>query len=196
MDARPIRIVHDITERLNNGLTLMFAPGRKGEGASAALATNPWRFTLSVNHGWLLRSELLTAPGAPVIDRLDGDTAQSRHSLNVQLVAGKPGMGVTLDGNWQSGFRLRAPAGSGQQDYRHRPVTTLNLRLFAEPERLLRMQETPAWLSDLNISLDVRNLFNAYRRVVLDDGSVPAGYRRYDVDPLGRTVQLSVRKRF
>src|SRR3546814_8136821 len=76
---------------------------------------------LSVNHGWRLRSELLTAPGAPVIDRLDGDTAQSRHSLNVQLVAGKPGMGVTLDGNWQSGFRLRAPAGSGQQDYRHRP---------------------------------------------------------------------------
>ena len=196
VDARPIRIVHDITERLNNGLTLMFAPGRKGEGASAALATNPWRFTLSVNHGWLLRSELLTAPGAPVIDRLDCDTAQSRHSLNVQLVAGKPGMGVTLDGNWQSGFRLRAPTGSGQQDYRHRPVTTLNLRLFAEPERLLRMQETPAWLSDLNISLDVRNLFNGYRRVVLDDGSVPAGYRRYDVDPLGRTVQLSVRKRF
>src|SRR3546814_1142475 len=86
----------------------MFAPGRKGEGASAALATNPWRFTLSVNHGWLLRSELLTAPGAPVIDRLDGDTAQSRHSLNVQLVAGKPGMGVTLDGNWQSGFRVRS----------------------------------------------------------------------------------------
>src|SRR3546814_7883471 len=107
-----------------------------------------------------------------------------------------PGMGVTLDGNWQSGFRVRAPAGSGQQDYRHRPVTTLNLHLFAEPERLLRMQETPAWLSDLNISLDVRNLFNAYRRVMLDDGSVPAGYRRYDVDPLGRTVQLSVRKRF
>src|SRR3546814_7864803 len=43
VDARPIRIVHDITARLNNGLTLMFAPGRKGEGASAARATNPWR---------------------------------------------------------------------------------------------------------------------------------------------------------
>src|SRR3546814_13545578 len=65
------------------------------------------------------------------------------------------------DGNWQSGFRLRAPAGSGQQDYRHRPVTTLNLRLFAEPERLLRMQEKPAWLSDLTISLDLRNLCNS-----------------------------------
>ncbi len=197
VDARPIRIVRDTTERLNNSLTLLLAPGRKEEGASAALTGHPWQFTLSVNHGWLLRSELLTSLGAPVIDRLDGDTAQSRHNVSVQLVAGKPGMGVTLDGNWQSGFRLRAPAGSdGQPDYLHRPVTTLNLRLFAEPERLLRTPEKPEWLSDLNISLEIRNLFNSYRRVVLDDGSVPAGYRRYDVDPLGRTIQLSVRKRF
>src|SRR3546814_8022850 len=132
----------------------------------------------------------------PAIDRLRGDTAQSRHSLGFQLVAGRAGAGVTLDGNWESPFRLRAPAGSGQQDYRHRAVTTLNLRLFVEPERLLRMQEKPAWLSDLNISLDIRNLFNSYRRVVLDDGRVPAGYRRYDADPLGRPVQLPVSKRF
>jgi hypothetical protein len=197
VDARPIRIARDINERLDSGLVVSFSTGGKsGAEGGGAFVASPWQVTLSVNHGWLLRSELLARPGVPAIDRLRGDTAQSRHSLGFQLVAGRAGAGVTLDGNWESPFRLRAPAGSGQQDYRHRAVTTLNLRLFVEPERLLRMQEKPAWLSDLNISLDIRNLFNSYRRVVLDDGSVPAGYRRYDADPLGRTIQLSVRKRF
>lgn len=197
VDARPIRIVRDTTERLDNSLSLMLAPGRKGEGAPSALSADPWQFTLSVNHSWLLRSELLTAPGAPVIDRLRGDTAQSRHNIGFQLVAGRAGMGMTLDGNWQSGFRLRDPdAPGGGRDYRHKPVTIVNLRLFAEPGRLLRTVEKPAWLSDLSVSLDIRNLFDTYRHVLLSDGSVPAGYERYEVDPLGRTIQLSVRKRF
>lgn len=198
VDARAIRIARDINERLDSGLVVSFSTGGKNgaEGAGPFVAS-PWQITLSVNHGWSLRSELLARPGVPAIDRLRGDTAQSRHSLGFQLVAGRAGAGVTLDGNWQSPFRLRTSAASdGQLDYRHRAATRLNLRLFAEPERLLRMEEKPAWLSDLNISLDIQNLFNSYRRVVLGDGSVPAGYRRYDADPLGRTIQLSVRKRF
>ncbi|MBJ7499268.1 MAG: hypothetical protein JHC57_05910 [Sphingopyxis sp.] len=197
VDARPIRIVRDTSERLDNSLTLMLAPGGKGKGGRATPATDPWQFTLTVNHSWLLRSELLTHPGAPAIDRLAGDTAQSRHNIGIQLVAGRAGMGMTLDGNWQSGFRLRDPdAPGGGRDYRHRPLTIVNLRLFAEPGRLLRSAEKPGWLSNLNISVDIQNLFNAYRHVVLGDGSVPAGYERHEVDPLGRTVQLSVRKRF
>ena len=197
VDARPIGIARDISERLDNSLTLMLAPRQKGEGVSAVLAAEPWQLTLSVNHGWLLRSELLTRPGVPAIDRLKGDAAQSRHSLGFQLIAGKAGMGVTLDGSWQDGFRLRDPdAPGGERDYRHRPTTIINLRLFAEPARLLRPAEKPAWLSNLNVTLEVRNLFDAYQRVLLGDGSVPAGYERYEIDPLGRTVQLSVRKRF
>ncbi|WP_447953338.1 hypothetical protein [Sphingopyxis chilensis] len=194
VDARPIRIARDISERLDSGLVVSFSTGgRAGAEVGAPPQASPWQVTLSINHGWTLRSELLTRPGVPAIDRLRGDTAQSRHSLTFQLVAGRAGAGLTLDGTWQSPFRLRV---DGQQDYRHRAVTALNLRLFAEPERLLRMQEKPAWLADLNIALDIRNLFDSYRRVVLSDGTVPAGYERYEVDPLGRTVQLSLRKRF
>lgn len=197
VDARPVSIARDISERLDNGLVLSFSTARKSDAAVAAPAAVPWQVTLSVNHGWLLRSELLTRPGIPPIDRLRGDTAQSRHSVAFQLVAGRAGAGGAIEGNWQSPFRLRDPVSpGGALDYRHHAVTTLNLRLFVEPERLLRGTEKPAWLKDLNISLDIQNLLNSYRRVTLGDGSVPAGYRRYDADPLGRTVQLSVRKRF
>ncbi|MDV3456177.1 sigma-70 family RNA polymerase sigma factor [Sphingomonas sp. HF-S4] len=50
--------------------------------------------------------------------------------------------------------------------------------------------------ANLKLSLDLRNLFDSYRRVALRDGSVPLGYRRDEIDPLGRTLRLTVRKRF
>lgn len=198
VDARPISIARDLSERIDSSLTISLLPGAsKGGEAAGAIAANAWQASVSINHGWLLRSELLIRPSLPTIDRLRGGTAQSRHSIGFQLVTGRSGMGMTLDGNWQSGFRLRDPAQSnGQRDYRHKSVMILNVRLFAEPERLIRTEEKPAWLSDLHVSFDIQNLFNTYRRVTLGDGSVPAGYERYEVDPLGRTVQLTVRKRF
>lgn len=197
VDARPISIARDLNERIENGIIISFSTARKTGAAADTDVAAPWQVTFSANHGWLLRSELLTRPGIPPIDRLRGDTAQSRHSVAFQLVVGRAGAGGAVEGNWQSPFRLRDPAvPGGEQDYRHRAVTMLNLRLFVEPERLLRTAEKPAWLSDLNVSLDIQNLFGTYRRVTLGDGTVPAGYRRYDVDPLGRTIQLAVRKRF
>ncbi|AJA08542.1 hypothetical protein SKP52_08115 [Sphingopyxis fribergensis] len=199
VDARPIRLVRDATERLNNSLTLspLLRAKNKDGTASAIAAASMWNISFTLNHGWSLRSELVTAIGLPPIDRLRGGAAQSRHSVGFQLVAGRPGMGATLDGNWQSAFRLYSSAvDGGAHDYRYKAAMTLNLRLFAEPERLLRVAEKPVWLSNLNISLDIQNLFDSYRRVTLADGTAAPGYKRYEADPLGRTIQLSLRKRF
>ena len=69
-----------------------------------------------------------------------------------------------------------------------------SLRLFTEPARLT--QAAPAWLSGLNLSLEVQNLFATFQKVTLGDGRVPAGYARYEIDPLGRTVRFAVRKQF
>ena len=200
VDARPISIAHDIDERLDNGLIVELAPQRRQRPAVAGQAgrtVTAWRVSLSVNHGWLLKSELLTRRGIPPIDRVSGDTGQSRHQVRVQLTAGRPGFGAVVDGSWQNGFRLRnLDSSGGASDFQHKAMTTVNLRLFAQPDRLLSSSPKPKWLSDLNVALDIRNLFDTYRRVVLKDGSIPAGYRRYDVDPLGRTVQITIRKRF
>ncbi|HEY9090723.1 hypothetical protein [Parasphingorhabdus sp.] len=203
VDARAINIVHDIDEQLNNGLIITLTPkgrGRTdaaGQTARAEAPTAPWRVNFSVSHGWLLRSDLLTRPGIPPIDRLSGDTGQSRHQVRFQLTVGRSGVGGVVSGSWQSGFRLRSPANPGSaRDFHHKAVTTMNLRLFAEPDRLFSTSQKPSWLSDLNISFDIRNLFDSYRQVVLSNGSIPAGYRRYDINPLGRTAQVSLRKRF
>jgi hypothetical protein len=199
VDARAIRIVRDTTERLDSAMTLSFAPGAKKAAASAdpLAAAKIWNLSLTLNHGWNLRSELVTSAASPPIDRLRGGTAQSRHNVGLQLVAGRPGFGATLDANWQSGFRLRdTVVAGGGRDYRFAALSLVNLRLHAEPAQLIRGANKPPWLSGLQISLDIGNLFDAYRRATLDDGSTPSGYERYEVDPLGRTVQLTVRKRF
>lgn len=199
VDARSIQIVRDTTERLNNSLTLTIVPraGKEGAAARTLTAASLWTLSLTLNHGWSLRSELVTAADLPPIDRLRGGTGQSRHNVGFQLVAGRPGLGATLDGNWQSAFRLGSTEPQGATpDYRYKAMMTVNLRVFAEPWRLLRATDTSAWFSDLNLSVDIQNLFNSYRRVTLADGTVAPGYERYEADPLGRTIQLSLRKRF
>jgi len=55
---------------------------------------------------------------------------------------------------------------------------------------------TKGWASNLRLSLDVQNVFDSFQRVTLANGRTAPGYDRYALNPLGRTVQLTVRKRF
>ena len=201
IDARPINIVRDVTEQLTSSLVLLVStpPGAgriPAPGARKATMADPLQLSLSLNHSWQLRSELLTRPGLPPLDRLRGDGGQPRHNVSLQLVAGKRGIGATLTGNWQGAARVRGGTTDGSGDFRYPAMMQFNLGLFVEPERLEDRNTGKNWLSNLKFAIDIENLFNSYRRVELDDGSVPDGYSRHEIDPLGRTIRLSIRKRF
>ncbi|UIJ43974.1 TonB-dependent receptor [Sphingomonas cannabina] len=203
IDARPINIIRDLSEQLTTSLVLRLSTkgrangGRPGTGTLPARIADPIQLTFSLNHRWQLRSELLIRPGLPVFDRLGGDGAQPRHTVSIQMVAGKRGIGATLSGSWQSAAYVRgAASSSGQLDFRYPTMTQFNLGMFVEPERLLGQARKDSLLSNLRITLDVQNLFDSYRRVTLSDGSVPPGFSRAEIDPLGRTIRLGIRKRF
>jgi len=164
---------------------------RLGQGRRSTPDADPLQFSLAINHRWQMKSELLARPGVPPIDQLSNG-GRSRHNLSLQTTVGKDGLGVSLNGNWSSATRIRARDDS----FLSEPPIVLNLSTFIEPDRLLGKSEGGALIDGLKISLDVRNLFNGYRRVTLDDGSVPAGYSRDEIDPLGRTVRLTLRKKF
>lgn len=199
IDVRPIPIEHDLSSQLNSSVTLFFA-GKTKAADSAVPKARIWdngQITISLTHNWQLQSELLIAPGLPVLDRLGGDGGQSRHTLGLQVNAGWPGLGANLNGNWQSAVRVRdAARPDGQGDFLYPATAQFNFGFFAEPQRLWPASGKKSWLSKMRIALDVQNLFDNYRRVKLSDGSVPAGYRRYEVDPLGRTIQISIQKQF
>lgn len=199
LDARPIQIERDLTSQLNSSVTLFFA-GKAKPGDGGAVKARMWdngQFTITLNHGWQLRSELLIAPGLPVLDRLGGDGGQSRHTLALQVNAGWRGLGANLNGNWQSAVRIRDTARpDGTRDFLYPATAQFNFGLFFEPAQLWPASGEKSWLSKLRVTVDVQNLFDTYRRVRLADGSVPAGYRRYEIDPLGRTIQIGIQKQF
>jgi hypothetical protein len=184
VDARPINIARDTDAELVSSIALRFPTKR---GLAVADAT---QFTLSLRHRWLLKSELLTRPGVPVIDQLV-QSGQSRHNLSLQATAGRPGIGATLSGTWSSASRVSNP----QRTFDIKPPLTFGLSMFVEPGRLAGKGKGSGLTRDLRISLDVQNLFNSYRQVMLEDGSTPAGYSRDEIDPLGRVIRLTLRKK-
>jgi iron complex outermembrane receptor protein len=52
------------------------------------------------------------------------------------------------------------------------------------------------WLRGMRVTLSVDNVFNTRQRVTDASGAVPNTYQPDYLDPLGRTVRLSVRKLF
>ncbi len=193
IDARAINLERESNAELRSGITLLLPRRSEKTPPSPALA-DALRWSISLNYRRRLKSELMTRAGLPVIDQLGSDSGQSREFLSLQLTVGKRGVGASLNGNWSGGARLRNNAATGNgSDYRFAPWSTLNASFFVEPEHVLARKD---WLKNVRLSLEVRNLFNGYRRATLRDGSTPPGYGHDDIDPLGRTARLAIRKRF
>lgn len=184
VDARPINIARDTDSEITSSITLRLPPKRSVHAPDAA------QFTVSLRHRWLLKSELLTRPGVPVIDQL-AQSGQSRHSASLQATAGKRGVGATLTGNWSSASRVT----NAQRVFDIKPPVTFGLSMFVEPDRLAGKAKASGLIRDLRISLDIQNVLNGYRRVTMEGGSVPVGYSRDEIDPLGRVIRLTLRKK-
>lgn len=195
IDTRAINLVRESDAELTSGVALRLpGPRRAAPGArSPRLPANPLRLSATLTHRLRLESRLLTREGTPPIDRLGAEGGQSRHFLSLQFNAGKRGIVGNLGGNWSSASRVAGPSG---QDFRVRPPATFNLSLFVEPHHLIAATRRPTWTNHLKLSLDIQNLTAAYRRVTFDDGRVPMGFSRDEIDPLGRTARLTLRKRF
>lgn len=189
VDARAINIARDTNSSLSTSIALRL-PAGDGKGRNET-AGDPLQFNLSLNHSMQLKSELLTRHGVPAIDQLRAG-GQSRHSLSLQASVGKRGIGANLGGNWSSPGRLRGE----DENFTFRPPMTFNVSAFVEPDRLAGTPGKKGVMNGIKLSVDVNNLFNGYRRVTREDGTVPAGYSRDEIDPLGRTVRLILRKKF
>jgi hypothetical protein len=157
-----------------------------------------------VFHTWTFRNEIGIRPGVPVLDLLNGSAVGSaggapRHQIETRLGGGRRGIGGSIGVNWQSGTSVLVdPSGASQSpdDLFFSPRAVANLRLFVDlgqrQDVLLKMP----WLRGSRVSLRVDNLFNDRINVKNRLGAEPIGFQRDQLDPLGRTVTLSLRKLF
>lgn len=187
VDARAINLARDTNADLSTGVALRLALG----DARSETAGYPLQLNLSLNHGMRLKSELQTRPGVPVIDQLRAG-GQSRHSLSFQASIGRRGIGGILSGGWSSAGRLRG----GDEVFVFKPPLTLNFSAFIEPDRIFAGAGETGVMSGLKLSVDINDVLGGYRRVTREDGTVPAGYSRNEIEPLGRVVRFTVRKKF
>lgn len=153
-------------------------------------------FQVGLYHTLALRDEVQIAPGLPKLDLLDGAALGSgggspRHQLELQTNYAKSGLGVAMEANWQSATSISGSTPEGDLEFSD--LATVSLRLFADPGRQRWARDYP-WLRGARATLSIDNIFDSRQEVRTGDGAIPITYQPDLLDPVGRTVRLTVRK--
>ncbi|WP_183109655.1 TonB-dependent receptor [Sphingomonas sp. So64.6b] len=168
--------------------------GRRGGGGGG-------RLQFGIFHTWHLTDKVLIADGGPSLDLLNGDAiggsgGQSRHEVQLQAGYTNNGAGLRLSGNYRSGTRVNGGTPGAPEPLAFSALTTLNVRLFADLGQRLDLLKKHPWLRGTRITLAFDNVFDSRQRVTDVNGATPISYQPDYLDPLGRTVKLSIRKLF
>lgn len=170
--------------------------GQGGFGRGGGGRGRQGRVLLSFNHIWRIQNDILIRDGLPLLDLLGGDAfggrGQARHQLNARANLMKGGLGLALEANWQSGSRLKGTVST----LRFSDLATADLRLFVNLGQQRRLAAKHPFFRGARLSVDIDNLFDAHMRVRDEAGVTPLGYSAAYLDPLGRSVRLSLRKLF
>lgn len=197
VDYRPLNLGSSLTEGLTGSLNFNLPrPSRPAAGEAAVL-----RVTL--NYSYRLRSTLSLAAGLPELDRLRGDGGGvSRQDARLMIDARKGRWGMNASARWQDGYRTRRLSGAdGPEDLLLEPFTAVDLKLnfqmtSARPAAGGQGDGPRRRSGGLQVNLEVANLFDERPKARLGDGGPAPGYGRDFQDPIGRTVRLSLQRRF
>ena len=175
--------------------------GFRGGGFGGGRGGGGGRMQFALYHTWTFADRVTVADGGPVLDLLRGDAigssgGTSRHQVEAQAGYSNNGIGVRFSGNWQSATRVNGGTPANPQALDFSSLATVDFRLFADLGQRLDLVRAHPWVRGTRISLSVDNLFNQRQRVTDGAGTVPIGYQPGYLDPLGRTIRLSIRKLF
>lgn len=161
------------------------------------------RVQLSLFHTWRLEDTILIRPGVPELDLLNGSAVgarggQPQHEIEFNAGYNRNGLGVRLNGTWESGTTILANPGGAPspEDLSFGALFTANLRVFADLSQQRALVQKVPFFRGSRVTLAVNNLFNQRLDVRDANGAVPIGYQPALLDPLGRSVKISFRKLF
>ncbi len=178
--------------------------GASKPGATAKRPANASRrsfgnWNLSVYHSVRLKDRILIRPGVPELDLLDGSATSAsggtaRHAFELNGGWFKNGIGFGIKGEHQTA--TRAIGGDDDSDLRFSGLTKVNLRAFINLDSRGNLTNKFKFLKDSRITFRIDNIFDDIQDVRNSDGLVPLRYQPGFVDPIGRYVEVSFRKRF
>ena len=153
-------------------------------------------FQVGLYHTIAFQDEVTIRPGLPKLDLLDGAALGSgggspRNQVDLQANYTRGGLGVAMNASWKSGTEVEGAVGG--DSLRFSDMTTVNLRLFADLG-LQPYARTHRWLRGARATLSVNNLFDERQTVKTSAGVTPISYQPDLLDPVGRSVKLTIRK--
>ena len=175
-----------------------FGGGGGGGGGRGGFRQPSGRLQVAIYDTWTLRDDVLIRQGVPLLNLLNGDSVgagggQSEHQVQLQLGYANNGLGVRFDGNYKTGTFVHGDGTGTTGDLHFSGLTTFNLRFFADVGGMPKFI-TKNWARGLRVSFGVNNLFNSRQRVRDETGGTPLRYQPAYLDPLGRTVSITIRK--
>jgi iron complex outermembrane receptor protein len=175
--------------------------GRGGRGFGYSLdRPTAGRLQVAVYHTIYFKDLLVTTPGGPTLDLLNGAPASStggqyRNEVEGQLGFTLKGYGARLSAEWKSATFVDGQ-GTASGNLYFSGLTTLNFRLFdnlgQQPALLKRYPQ----LKGVRISLNLTNLLDERITVRNAGGVTPLSYQPGFIDPIGRAITVSFRKLF
>jgi hypothetical protein len=194
IDLRPLNLQGTQMRSLSSNLNFNIPVGR------LATERRGRSVRVSLTHTWQLENLIRIQEGLPEMDRLAGDGGgAARHQVSVQADGRFGQWGFNAGARWRSSSRVRRDSGrDGTEDLQLAELTTVNLKL----SYLLEMHAPPddgagsRRDAGVRMELEVENLFDARPEATLGDGRPASGYGRDDQDPLGRTVRITLSRRF
>lgn len=175
--------------------------GFGGGGGRGGFGGGGGRLQFALYHTWHFRDEVLVQRGGPRLDLLDGDAiggsgGQSRHEFEAQAGYTNNGTGFRLSGKYQTGTTVNGGTPGAPESLHFSGLGTVDLRLFADLGQKLELLKKHPWLRGTRITLGITNILDSKQRVTDASGGTPVSYQPDYLDPLGRSVRLSIRKLF
>lgn len=180
-----------------NGASSSKPNGRPTKGKKGAAPRGRGFVGATLAHTWTLGKETIVAEGGPVLDLLGG-AAQSRlggqpeHQVSLRFRGGYNGIGMRLEADWQSGTTVTNVGNGGVLQFSD--LATVDVAGFANFDQRKSLIQAYPWLKGTRLQIGVDNLFGERLDVRDPSGGVPLSYQPDYIDPLGRTIEIGLRK--
>lgn len=143
---------------------------------------------------------MLISSGGPLLDLLDGDAlsggGQPRHSGQINGGVFYRGFGLNGNLRYTGTSRIDGSGLPGSTDLFFGDFATLNLRAFADLNQQASLIEDVPLLRNTRVSVGLNNVFDTRQTVTDSNGVVPLRYQPFLIDPIGRSVNVELRKLF
>jgi hypothetical protein len=203
IDLRPVNFESDREKRLRWGFSMNTkiagaASRPVAPGLDRPVARSSTYLQVTFNHTMVFSERIFIRPGLDPIDLLGGGAigiggGRLRHQVDGTAAVTSGGLGVRVGVGWRGPSRLLSRANGVTDTLHFSPTMLVNTRVFADMRRFLPHSD---WAKGFRISLDVLNLTNDRQEVRDSLGNTPLQYQPGYRDPIGRTVEIELRKVF